>query len=201
MRPATAALMALGIVIAQAAYSQAFTSSLAPPVAQSDVANALAAAQAAQAAAATAVQPAALTSAIAAATPSPCPIPLPDTLVGTVGSNTPCMDRPDRTRPTAVQRANVVTTDANGSWAVTFGRSFTSTSPIVHAEPVQPGGNTLPYQCGVTTRTATTASGTCWAATSQTTTVSLGINLTSNPYASKVPQGTAVMVVAGEPSQ
>lgn len=147
------------------------------------------------------VRPADVTAAITAATPAPCSTPLPDTLTGSAGVAPTCMTRPDGTRPTAIQRANVVTMDASGSWAVTFGRPFTSTSPIVQAEAIQAGGATLPYQCGVTTRTATTASGTCWAATSQTNTVSLGVSLTNNPFAAKVPQGTAVMVVAGEPSQ
>lgn len=138
--------------------------------------------------------------AITAATPAPCATPAADTLNGTAGVGLPCMSRPDATRPTAVQAGNVVTA-SDGTWAITFARPFSSALPYVHAEVVTPGA-ALPYDCNVTTRSATGATGKCFQSTTTTlpgTLLALS-GLVVSPF-SNTTSGLSVMVIAREPTQ
>lgn len=136
-----------------------------------------------------------VTAAMAAAVPSTCgTAPASDTLNGSTGTGTPCTPRADATRATVVQRANA-TTDASGSFSVTWSRSFVSSTPVVSVKPVLSAGTK--GDCGFTTVNATTASGSCW--TYQSVVVSI-LGSTVNPVASAA-AGIRVMLVGGEPTQ
>lgn len=138
-----------------------------------------------------AVKTAAVSAAVAAA-PQPCAtVPAPDTLTGTVGSG--CYAPGNAARPTAVQRA-VVTTDATGAWSLTWAKSF-AVAPALSLKPIMSG--TTKGDCGVSSSTATGATGTCW--TYQTTVVTL-LGASVSPIATAA-AGVQVMVVGGAPTQ
>ncbi|AWV18806.1 hypothetical protein A3862_27390 [Methylobacterium sp. XJLW] len=129
--------------------------------------------------------------------PVPCgAVPAMDTLNGSPGS-TNCFVPRDATRPTAVQAANVITSASDGSWSVTWGRSFVSPTPVVLPIPINTGS--LPLVCNVVSRSATGATGKCW----QSTTTTLGgtlVGLLVNPFGSPA-ASAAVMVIGREPTQ
>jgi len=175
--------------------------------AQSANAAAISAAQAAATAAANAsaaasyMTPTGVSSAITAATPSPCSTPAADTLLGSAGSATPCMARPDSTRPTPVQTINT-TLNADCTWSVTFSCAFSTSTPIVHANVQLAAGATQPIPCAVISRSTTTQSGKCFPG--QATLLSLAIvtsGLSLNPFSATCTAGTPVMVAAREPTQ
>jgi len=145
--------------------------------------------------------PTGVSAAITAATPSPCPTPLADTLNGSAGTSPICMERPDSTRPTAVQAINT-TVASNCSWSVTFSRVMTTNTPIVEAQLLLPSGSTLPIPCQALSRSSTGASGLCFPA--QTTTLNLSIitaGLSLSPFGTTCTSGTPVMVLAREATQ
>lgn len=132
-------------------------------------------------------------------TPVPCDAPpAADTLLGTPG-NTPCYTPRDGTRPTPVQAANV-TTGADGSWSVTWARSFATATPVINPLPVNTG--TLPILCNVAARSAAAASGKCWQSTATTipATVTAVLGLLVSPFGTPA-SNAAVMVVARDPTQ
>lgn len=142
--------------------------------------------------AATAIQPTGLTSAITAATPGPCSAPLPDTFAGSTGVGTPCMSRPDATRPTQVQPATA-TTAADGSWSATWPTTFGAVPMVATATIL---GGVPPYICSVISKTATTVTGKCYGVVSTTlptlgtALLGLAVSPIANPGA-----GLTVMVV------
>ena len=123
----------------------------------------------------------------------------PDTLVGSVGTATPCVPRSDATRPTTVQAA-IVSTDATGAWTVTWAKPFVSAAPYINPQAVNPA-NVQPYICNITSSTATGATGKCW----QTVTMTLPSVLTSLTSLVLNPTGAApsiqVRVAAREATQ
>lgn len=113
-------------------------------------------------------------------------------LLGVVGGQVGCL--------TAPQFANA-STDSGGAWAVTWGTSFTSASPIVHAVPVSSPGATQPMTCNVTARSASSASGKCFNGNTTVLNLSIvttGLTLTPNTASGA---GVAVMVSGKEPTQ
>lgn len=99
-----------------------------------------------------------------------------------------------------IQSANT-TLATDCTWSVTFGQTFTSSSPIVHASVIQ-ASPTQPIPCIVGTRSSTAANGKCFPA--QNTLLNLSIitaGLTLAPFASTCTNGTPVMVVGREPTQ
>lgn len=175
------------------------TEALAQTINGQDLSSISSAATQAQQEAATALQQA---SAAQAAVPPVCiSVPTIDTLSGTVGTSTPCTPPANNTRPTSVQAANT-TLNADCSWAVTFARAFTSSTPIIYASVVLPSGATQPVPCFATVRSSTTNSGKCFPG--QTTLLNLSIvtsGLSLNAFGSICTAGTAVMVVGREPTQ
>ncbi len=138
--------------------------------------------------------------AVQAAMPAPCvATPLPDTLLGALGSGTPCSPRQDTARPTVVQAENVVT-DASGNWSVTWAKPFVLPVPAVNPLPVNIG--TLPILCNVQTRSTTGATGRCWQANTNTLpgTVTALAGLVLNAFQSGA-ANAAVMVIAREVTQ
>ena len=108
-----------------------------------------------------------INAAITAATPTPCAAPLGDTLTGTTGTGTPCMARPDATRPTQVNRSSAVTaTDGSftGFWRPD--QTALPSSPMT----VVAQANTVsdPYNCQVGAWTTTSFTGKCWKLTAST---------------------------------
>lgn len=96
----------------------------------------------------------------------------------------------------SVQRTTVLT-DASGNWSVTWGTAFVSSTPTVNPIPLNPGATT-PYNCNVTSRSATAATGHCWQLTSQTVAL---ISLTISLAPSVAPSNVSVMVIGAEPTQ
>ncbi len=138
--------------------------------------------------------------ALATTMPAPCvATPLPDTLLGALGSGTPCSPRQDTARPTVVQAANVIT-DASGNWSVTWAKPFVSPVPAVNPLPVNTG--TLPILCNVQTRSTTGATGRCWQANTTTLpgTLTALTGLVLNAFQSGA-ANAAVMVIAREVTQ
>lgn len=139
--------------------------------------------------------------AMGATIPAACTTaPFMDSLNGVVGTSTPCSPHPDNSGPTAVQAANAAL-DAACNWAVTFARSTTSSSPVVHANVVQ-ASPTMPIPCIVSSRSTTAAAGKCFPA--QTTTLNLSIitaGLNLAPFGSTCTAGMPVMIVVRDPSQ
>ena len=130
---------------------------------------------------------------VAASAPQPCAaVPSADTLMGSAGSAN-CYVPRDASRPTVVQAATV-TTSADGVWSVTFGRAFSSSTPIVLVLPVNTAAN--PGVCNVSARSATGASGRCW----QSSGITVGlVGSIINVFSSA--GSMAVMVIAREPTQ
>lgn len=96
-----------------------------------------------------------------AAMPSRCAsAPVADTLNGTLQSGTKCYTSYNDTRPTLVQAANVSTL-ADGTWTVSWGKSFSGATPYITAQAINPS-DSQPYICNVASSTTTTASGRCW---------------------------------------
>ena len=115
---------------------------------------------------------------------------------GSAGSAN-CYVPKDASRPTAVQAANVQTNASDGSWSVTWGRSFVSATPVILPIPINTGA--MPLVCNVVTRSATAATGKCW----QSTTTTLGgtlLGLLVNPFGSAA-GSASVMVIGREPTQ
>lgn len=99
-----------------------------------------------------------------------------------------------------IQSANT-TLATDCTWSVTFGQTFTSSSPIVHASVIV-ASPTQPIPCIVGTRSATGATGKCFPA--QNTVLTLSIvttGLTLAPFATTCTNGMPVMVVGREPTQ
>lgn len=129
--------------------------------------------------------------------PAPCgAVPSPDTLNGSAGAAT-CYVPKDASRPTAVQAANVTTSATDGSWSVTWARSFVSLAPVIIPIPVNAGS--LPLVCNVVSRSATAAAGKCWQSTTTTLSGTL-LGLLVNPFGSPA-ASAAVMVIGREPTQ
>ena len=155
--------------------------------------------QAAQTTANNAVTTSALSAVQATIPPACATAPSGDTLNGSVGSGAACTPKQDSTRPTAVQAGNT-TLLANCSFAITFARAFTSSTPFVYAAVVDTGSNQMP--CKIQTRSSTGATGVCNGA--QSTVLSLSIvtsGLTVLPFGTSCTAGTPVMFVGREPSQ
>lgn len=133
-------------------------------------------------------------------------IPTPSTTVtsapatnGAVGTSTQYVPA-DAAQKHTVQRANT-TVDANCNWTVTFGQTFTSSSPVIHASVIV-ASPTQPMPCIVATRSSTVQTGKCFL--SQTTVLSLSnvtAGFTLSPFGSTCTAGTPVMVVGAEPTQ
>jgi hypothetical protein len=129
--------------------------------------------------------------------PAPCGVvPSADTLNGSVGSAT-CYVPRDASRPTAVQAANVVTSASDGSWSVTWARTFVSATPVILPIPVNAGS--LPLVCNVVSRSTTAAAGKCWQSTTTTLSGTL-LGLLVNPFSSPA-NSAPVMVIGREPTQ
>lgn len=107
----------------------------------------------------------------------------------------------DAAPPLSVQAMNV-TLGTNCLWTGTFGQSFVSSTPIVHAAPVQSNSDTQVLQCAVTARSSATESGKCFF--SQTTVLNLSIittGLTLFPYQSTTCPADQLMIIGREPTQ
>lgn len=129
--------------------------------------------------------------------PVPCGVvPTADTLLGSPGT-AGCYVPKDASRPTSVQAANVITSVTDGSWSVTWARTFVSVAPVIIPIPVNTG--TLPLVCNVVSRSATGATGKCWQSTTTTLSGTL-LGLLVNPFGSPA-ASAAVMVIGREPTQ
>lgn len=121
-----------------------------------------------------------------------CTTPMGTALNPIIGTGTPCIYRPDSTVRLQEQTVNTVTT-TGGVWSVTWARTMTTSTPIIHSDQLD--NSTNAGNCKVMTRSATGASGICFTGSILTV---LGIQVS---LLSVVAANVPVMVTGAEATQ
>lgn len=99
--------------------------------------------------------------------------------------------------PPIMVQATQVVTDASGNWSVTWNQAFQTSTPFIAPLPVNSTA-TNPYQCNVSSMTATTATGKCWQTASQNVAL-ISLNISLAP--TSIPAATAVQVIGRDRTQ
>lgn len=123
--------------------------------------------------------------------------PQPETVNGSAGVATSCL-RSDAKLPRITRAGMATTTDANGTWAITWSAPLPA-APVTLPLPLNTGAQ--PIVCNVATSTVAGATGRCWLArTLPATIVTLGA-LVSYDTSGSPASGISVQVLAIPPTQ